>query len=220
VRKSPVRWQELADLPFAQVLTAHGDGLMREEAYDGAHFDQEMLEDADGSGSHFLECAFTGVSLQGCRLERTQYAEVWLHDVRVIATSLARTSWRDVTFTGSVLAGVEAFGSLLRGVTFDRCKLDGVNFRDCDLTDVTFDSCVLRDVDFGGARLTRTKFPQSQLAATIFTKVTLSQVDLRGAELGIIVDPVSLSGAIVTTSQLIDMAPLLAESIGIVVQDQ
>jgi uncharacterized protein YjbI with pentapeptide repeats len=213
-------WQELADLPFARALTAHSDGLIREEAYDGAHFDAETLEDADGSGSHFLECAFTRVSLQGCRLERAEFAEVWLHDVRLIASSLARTSWREVTFTGAVLAGVEAFGSRLRGVTFDRCKLDGVNFRDCDLTDVTFDSCVLRDVDFGGARLTRTAFPQSRLSATILTKVTLSKVDLRGAELGIIVDPASLGGAIVTTGQLIDLAPLLAESIGILVQDQ
>jgi uncharacterized protein YjbI with pentapeptide repeats len=213
-------WQELADLPFARALTAHPADLATGEQYDGAHFDQGELTDADGSGSQFLECAFTRMAVQGCRLGRAQFAETWLHDVRLVSTSLARTNWRDVTFTGVVIAGVEIFGSQLRRVTFDRCKLDSVNFRDCDLADVTFDNCVLRDVDFGGARLTRTAFPQSRLSATTLTKVRLDQVDLRGAELGLIVDPTSLGGAIVTTAQLIDMAPLLAESIGIIIEDQ
>jgi uncharacterized protein YjbI with pentapeptide repeats len=85
---------------------------------------------------------------------------------------------------------------------------------------VTFDGCVLSNVDFGGARLTRTSFPQSRLTATTLTQVTLNQVDLRGAELGITVDPAALGGAIVTTGQLIDMAPILAEAIGIIVDDQ
>ncbi|HEY2286145.1 MAG TPA: pentapeptide repeat-containing protein, partial [Streptosporangiaceae bacterium] len=95
------------------------------------------------------------------------------------------------------------------------------NFRDCDLTDVTFDNCVLRDVDFSSARLTRVTFGGSRLASTTLVKVTLKQVDLRGAEeLGLTVDPAALGGAIVSTSQLLDLAPLLADSIGIIVTDQ
>jgi hypothetical protein len=67
----------------------------------------------------------------------------------------------------------------------------------------------------------RTAFPQSRLAATKLVQTTLDRVDLReAAELGLTVDPVSLRGAIVTTAQLIDMAPVLADSIGIVVDDQ
>jgi uncharacterized protein YjbI with pentapeptide repeats len=213
-------WQELADLPFAGALTAHPGELAAGEEYDAAHFDQATIEDADGSGSQFLECAFTRVSFQGCQLRRVRFADVWLRDVRLISTSVAQSGWRDVTFSGSVLAGVEAFSSELRRVTFHRCKLDSVNFRAATLTDVTFDNCVLTEVDFGGASLTRTAFPGSRLAATKLTKAELDRVDLRGAELGITVDPLSLRGAIVTTGQLMDMAPLLADSIGIIVEDQ
>jgi hypothetical protein len=50
-------------------------------------------------------------------------------------------------------------------------------------------------------------------------RVTLDQVDLRGAELGITIDPGCLRGAIVTTAQLMDLAPLLAEGIGLIVAD-
>jgi hypothetical protein len=49
--------------------------------------------------------------------------------------------------------------------------------------------------------------------------VTLQQVDLRGAELGITVDPGSLRGAIVSPAQLASMAPLLADAMGIIVED-
>jgi len=44
-------------------------------------------------------------------------------------------------------------------------------------------------------------------------------VDLRGAELGLIITPGSLSGAIISTAQLTVVAPLLAEQAGIVVED-
>ncbi len=42
---------------------------------------------------------------------------------------------------------------------------------------------------------------------------------LRGAELGITTDATSLRGAIVTPAQLTEMAPVLAASLGIVVED-
>jgi uncharacterized protein YjbI with pentapeptide repeats len=213
-------WAQLADLPFAAALTRSPAALAAGEQYDGVHFDQAELTGADGSGSHFLECALTRLTLSDCQLTQAQFADVWLQDVRLISTGLTRTSWRDVTFTGAVIAGAEAFGSLLRRVRFDRCKLDSVNFRDCDLTEVTFDNCVLRNVDFSSARLTRVAFPDSKLAATTLVKVTLDRVDLRGAELGLTVDPTALRGAIMSTAQLLDLAPLLADSIGIIVKDQ
>jgi uncharacterized protein YjbI with pentapeptide repeats len=74
-------------------------------------------------------------------------------------------------------------------------------------------------VDFGGASLTRTAFAGSALSGTSFRKVTLDRADLRGAELGITVDPESLRGAIVSPAQLAGMARLLADSIGIIVED-
>jgi uncharacterized protein YjbI with pentapeptide repeats len=213
-------WQKLADLPFASALRAEPAALSAGEQYDCVHFDEAELTGADGAGAHFLECALTRLSLSGCRLTQAQFADTWFSDVRLIAADLARTSWRGVTLTGAVIAGAEAYGSLLRHVRFDRCKLDSVNFRDCDLTDVTFDNCVLRDVDFSTARLTRVAFPSSKLSATTLVKVTLDQVDLRGAELGLTVDPTALRGAIVSTAQLMELAPLLADSIGIIVSDQ
>jgi len=212
-------WRELADLPFAAALRAGPATMAPGESYDSAHFDGLDLTGPDASGSRFLDCAFTRVSIQDGRLRRARFTDVWLRDVRLMSTILAETTWVDAEVIGSAAAGVEAFGAQLRRVSLRGCKLDSVNFREAALVDVTFDNCVLRDVDFAGATLTRTAFPGSRLTGVNLARVTLDQVDLRGAELGITIDPECLRGAIVTTAQLGEIAPLLAESIGLTVAD-
>ncbi|HEV2376955.1 MAG TPA: pentapeptide repeat-containing protein [Streptosporangiaceae bacterium] len=213
-------WQELSDLPFADALTVHSGDLEPNGDFDCVHFDQLELGDIDESRARFLECAFTQVSFGETRLRNATFNSVWLRDVRMTATVAAEGFWTDCVLTGCALAGVEAFGIKLRRVTLRGCKLDSVNFRGADLTEVTFDNCILRDVDFSGATLTRSAFPGSRLASTNFTKVTLDAVDLRGADLGLIIDPGAMRGAIISPTQLADMAPLLAEALGITVSEE
>jgi uncharacterized protein YjbI with pentapeptide repeats len=212
-------WQDVDDLPFAATLEPHAGGLVPGAGYDGVHFDQLSLDEPHAASSQFIECAITGVSFQGGRLQKARFRDVLLRDVRLIATSLAESRWTDVTIAESVAAGAEVFGAELHRVTFRRCKLDSVNFRGALLTEVTFAGCELRDVDFAGATLTRTSFPGSRLARTDFTGVHLEATDLRGAELGLIIGPDSLRGAIVSTGQLVYLAPVLAETMGITVSD-
>ncbi|MDX6336210.1 MAG: hypothetical protein QOG05_3550, partial [Streptosporangiaceae bacterium] len=184
----------LADLPYAASLTLHQGGLAADEDYEGTHFDGLDFDAPRAPGSRFLECAFTQVTMQDGRLRRARFSDVWLHGVRLTATELSDSSWIGATIIGSMAAGVIAHGSLLRQVTFRGCKLHGVNFRAATLTDVTFEDCTLREVDFGGATLRRCRFPGSQLQETDFSQVTLDTVDLRDAELGLIITPGALSG--------------------------
>ncbi len=211
--------RELADLPFAAALTPHRGGLAPGADYDGVHFDQLSLDDPHAASSRFIECAFTGVSFQGGRLPKSRFSDVWLRDVRLVATGLGEAQWTDVTVVESVAAGVELFGAQLRRVTFLGCKLDSVNFRGAGLTEVRFDGCELRDVDLAGATLARAAFPGSRLARADLTGARMDATDLRGAELGVIIGPDSLRGAIVSTAQLVDLAPVLAQTMGITVSD-
>jgi uncharacterized protein YjbI with pentapeptide repeats len=212
-------WQDVADLPFAAVLTPHAGGLRAGGDYDGVHFDQLSFDEPQAASSRFIECACTGVTFQGGRLPKARLSDVLLRDVRLIATGLGESQWTDVAVAESILAGAEVYGAELRRVTFRGCKLDSVNFRGAALTEVTFAGCELRDVDFAGATLTRTAFPGSRLARTDFTGVTMDRTDLRDAELGIIIGPDSLRGATVSTGQLVYLAPVLAETMGITVSD-
>jgi uncharacterized protein YjbI with pentapeptide repeats len=212
-------WQDLGDLPFAAALAPHAGRLAPSTEYDGVHFDQLSLDEPQAASSRFIECAFTGVSLAGGRLQRARFTDVLMRDVRLVATRLAETQWTDAAVVASMAAGAEAFGAELRRVTFRGCKLDSVNFRGAALTEVTFDNCDLRDVDFAGATLTRAAFPNSRLARIDLTRASMDATDLRGAELGLIIDSTSLRGAIVSTAQLVTLAPVLAETMGITVSD-
>jgi uncharacterized protein YjbI with pentapeptide repeats len=210
---------ELADLPYAAHLTTHAGELISDGDYDTALFERLDLDAPDAPNAKFLECAFSKVSMAGGRLQRSRLRDVWMRDVRLTGTSLVESSWQDVTIQSSAFAGAQVYGADLRRITFSGCKLDSVNFRGSSLTAVTFDRCVLRDVDFGGATLTGCAFAGSELSRTDFTKAHLEGTDLRGAELGIVVDPDSLRGAIISTAQLVMLAPALAECMGVVVSD-
>jgi uncharacterized protein YjbI with pentapeptide repeats len=215
----PSEPRELADLPFAGALVPHAGGLAEDAVYDTVHFEATDFDGPQASSARFLECAFTRVTLQGGRLRRCRFTDVWLKDIRMTLTDLAETQWADATFSGGSLAGLEAFGTRLDRVVFAGCKLDSVNFRDAELTGVTFRDCLLRDVDFGGATLRRTAFSGSRLTGVDVSRATLDQVDLRGAELGLIIGPDALRGAIISSGQLATIAPMLAQTLGIVVDD-
>jgi uncharacterized protein YjbI with pentapeptide repeats len=210
---------DLADMPYATALTPSDGDL------DGSDFDTVLFEAAEFDGpraanTRFLECAFRRVSISDGKLQRSSLRDVWARDLRLTGTSLAESHWHEVIMLGSALAGVEVFSAELRDVVFSGCKLDSVNFRAARLTEVVFDNCVLRDVDFAGARLTRCAFPGSQLVRADLSKVTMDQTDLRTAELGLIIDAGSLRGAIISSGQLAHVAPVLAQTLGIEINDE
>ena len=210
---------DLDDMPYAAALTRSDDEL------DGSDFDTVLFEQAEFDGprapnTRFLECAFRRVSISDGKLQRSTLRDVWARDLRLTGTTLAESHWHEVIMLGSALAGVELYGAELRNVVFSGCKLDSVNFRASRLTSVVFDNCVLRDVDFAGATLTRCSFPGSQLVRADLSKVTMDQTDLRTAELGLIIDVSSLRGAIISSGQLALVAPVLAQALGIEVNDE
>jgi uncharacterized protein YjbI with pentapeptide repeats len=211
---------DLADLAYSGALIRHDGALDSEREYDTVLFERAEFDSPHMPNAHFLECAFRQVSIADGRLQRASLRDVWLRDVRLTGTSFAESAWLEVTVIGSSLAGVQVFGAQLRRVVFSGCKLDSVNFRASQLTGVTFHNCVLRDVDFGGATLTQCSFPGSELTRVDLSKVTMDRTDLRDAELGLIIDANSLRGAIISSGQLATVAPVLAATLGIVIDDE
>lgn len=213
-------FDDLSELPFAAALRPFEDEEWgRDGEHDAVHVDGVTLENIEAPYSRFLECAFTKTAFEGGRLRGARFGDVWLREVRLVGTEMMETGWQDAAFAASVLAGVQAFGAALRRVVFSGCKLDSVNLRGATLTDVEFTDCLLRDVDLAGATIKRASFRGCTLRGVELTGAKLHQVDLRGAELGLSGGHESLRGAIIDSVQLLDLAPALAQSIGITVRD-
>ncbi|MER7750963.1 pentapeptide repeat-containing protein [Kitasatospora sp. NPDC097643] len=212
---------QLTDLPYAELLSPHTGALRSDERYDTVLFDGGEHTDESAAGATFLECAFTGVALSGVKLRQARFNEVWVQAGRWVACDLSDTEWQDAAFSGGVLAGVAAHGSALRRVVFRGCKLEAVNLRAAVLRDVVFEDCLLRDVDFGEAKLTGVSFPGSTLEEVRLRGATLSKVDLRdAARLGLPDGHQGLRGAVINSTQLLELAPQFAHALGITVQDR
>lgn len=213
--------QSLAELPFADTLRPFEGklGAFGEDDYDAVHFDGTVFDEPAVGGGRFMDCAFESVRFEGGRLRGSRFSDVWFHESRLISTDLAHTEWTDAAFVAVGAAGIQAFDAQLRRVVFERCKFDSINLRGARLIEVVFDNCLLRDADFGGAALTKVSFPGSRLIEADFTKAVCEQVDLSGAQLGITAGFDALRGTMVDSGQLVELAPHLAQSLGITVLD-
>jgi uncharacterized protein YjbI with pentapeptide repeats len=193
-------------------------GLEPEGDYEAETFADETYTGLAAGGARFADCQLTRLVIEDAKFRRARFSDTRIAETRLVSADLSETGWTGVTFTGCVLAGVQAFSSVLRRVKFSGCKLDSVNLRDATLTDVLFEDCVMRDTDFGSEKLTRVRFGGSQLDGADFTKVTCKDVDLRGASLEIEAGFESLRGATIDSVQLISLAPYLARHLGLRVE--
>jgi uncharacterized protein YjbI with pentapeptide repeats len=146
---------------------------------------------------------------------------------------LAETTYEAVAFTelrrdGAVAEHAHFLGCRFTGCVLDRCELPGAAFHDVaierlrgveiDLAGSSWRDALVADSLLAGAelydaRLQRVTFRDCKLDASF------EEVDLRGSELEIARGYDSLGGAIVSTAQLVGLAPGLAAQAGIVVRD-
>ncbi|WP_093800281.1 pentapeptide repeat-containing protein [Streptomyces sp. Wb2n-11] len=211
VRRPEVRLPPLA--PFGP------GGLESEGDYDGFEFRDLDLGGQEGRGARFMDCGLYGVALDGTVLSRARIIDSVLDGVRGVGTDLAEASLRDVEVTDARLGGVQLHASSLERVLVRGGKIDYLNLRRARLKDVVFEGCVLVEPDFGGARLERVEFRDCVLRQADFSSATMAGVDLRTvAELDIARGVDRLAGAVISPSQLLELAPAFAAQMGVRVE--
>ncbi len=171
-----------------------------------------------GSGE-FLNVRMTGASLSETRLRGVRLLDVVARDLDAIGADWTGATMSRVRFENCRLTGLQLPEAELKDVTFESCKIDYGNFRMARLENVTFDECVFDDADFSNSVLDHVEFPSCEIRDTDFHGAQMSRVDLRGAALSLRGSAASLSGAIVSSLQLIDLAPALAQELGIEVEN-
>ncbi len=175
----------------------------------------ELLAEAELEGVELRDASLEGVRLRGVRL-----VDVAAEDLAAANGDWGEGLLRRVVLRGSRMTGLNLGAAKIEEARFAGCKLDYANFRHCTIEHATFEDCVLTGADFQGAEIYATRFSGCQLAQADFTKAELSHVDLRGSELAPAGSVLGLRGAIVDSLQLIDLSPVIAHELGIVVEDR
>lgn len=198
-------------------LSPFEDGELEPEGdYEGVEFRGLDLGGQDGAQARFLECGLYGCALTETRLARARLVECVVQGATGVGLDAAGSVWRDVLLEDARLGGTQAHGATFERVLVRGGKIDYVNFRGARLADVRFEGCTLSDADFGGAVLERVVFTDCRLRQADFSGAKLDEVDLRGVvELEIERGVESLGGAVISPSQLLDLAPAFAAQVGV-----
>lgn len=195
-----------------------------ELGYDGDHYEVHLeaaeFDQVRAPGSRFSESAMTGVTFTGGTFDHVRLDDVTVSRCRWIGGDWSESQLVAVQIAESAMAGVQAYRSYWRRVVLRDCKLDSLNLRGAKLQEVEFRDCDLTEVDLTDATLIDVTFPGSALRRARLTKVTPKKVDFRGArELDVAQGWESLRGTTIDSRQLAEVAPALANAMGIVVRD-
>lgn len=211
-KPAPPQLSTALDITDAKVLVAE------------AALSTTRLTDADASNVIARHMAWDEVSLErvglaSANLESLRANDIIMKDCDLSAARCSESSWLRVLCTGGRMSGWDVNKALLQDVEFRNCKLDMANFRFAKLERVSFVDCVLTEADFIGATMKHVRFESCLLERTDLTNATMQKVDLRTSQLVNIRGWTSMKGVIIDGSQLVAVAPYLAQEIGIVVEN-
>ncbi len=189
---------------------------------DQSSYTSQALLDCDFSQQNADDLLFEYVSCRRVSFNNTSLTLAQLFDVRLDGCDLAGAEWekahlRRVELSGCRLVGLRLSDSSLEDLQISKCNGELVRFWSCSFKAARFDHCVLREASFDGSDLSGVVFRDCDLSQADLRNTKLKRADLRGSTLtGIQVGIKELQGAIVTSSQAIQLAGLL----GVTVQEE
>ena len=178
------------------------------------------LSGADLSAVSLLNCRFsaifaddtdlTAARLVDCRLERLN--STYLHS--------PRSTWRTVELTGSRIGAWEFYDADVESVLIEDCRLGFANLVGTALRDVLIRGTRIDELDLSGIDAQRIRFEDCRVGVLRLRGGSLSDVDLRGLEMTVVSGIGSLAGATISSGQLTELAPLLAQHLGLRIEDR
>lgn len=190
-----------------------------DESITAAVFRDEDITNVTARSLAASEVRFERMNATQGQLVRTGFADVELRSCELIATAFPESSWHRVLCKESRCSGMQLQQSTLKDITFTGCKLTMVNFRFCDMFNVRFEDCNLNEADFYGASLKNVLFQNCTLERTQFSTARLNRADFRTSDITGVLGISSFAGAIIDSTQLLSLAPLLAQELHITIAD-
>ncbi|GEB52689.1 hypothetical protein SCA03_52400 [Streptomyces cacaoi] len=219
VKRDTVREAQLPRVTLPELRPYDGQGLEPDGDYDGLLIEDADLAGTQASGATFMDCGIRRCTLDEASLGSARLFDSVLEGVRGVGVRLAGAQLRDVELRDARLGGTQLHGARLNRVLVRGGKFDYLNLRQARLADVVFEGCVLVEPDLSGAALERVAFRDCALRRAELNQVRMKEVDLRGAtELDIVTGVEHLSGAVISTGQLMDLAPAFAAHLGVRVE--
>jgi uncharacterized protein YjbI with pentapeptide repeats len=197
------------------LATGDPGDLRAGEQRDGERFEHVRLDAADLEDLVLDGCEVTDGQGDEVRLDRSRLLESVLDRIAVTSWSAKGSTWRDVRLTGSRIGAAEWYDGEWRGVELIGCRIGYCNLAGSRLQDVRFTDCVVDELDLRAAEARRVAFDGCRIGTLSVADARLEHVDLTGVELAGVDRADGLRGAVLDEEQLVLLAPLLADALGI-----
>ena len=217
---SSVRPPVLAAPDLGRLRDGEADEFAAGEMVEDLQLVEADLSGADLSALSLLSCRFSEVfandtdlaaaRLVDCRLERL--SATYLHS--------PRSTWRTVELVDSRIGAWELYDADVESVLVEDCRLGFVNLAGTAVRDVLIRGTRIDELDLSGIDARRVRFEDCRVGTLRLHGGNLRDVDLRGLEMRVVSGVGSLSGATISSVQLTELAPLLAEYLGLRVEDR
>jgi uncharacterized protein YjbI with pentapeptide repeats len=196
--------------PFAGALEPHGD-------YEARLF-SGSLAGSVANDAAFLACRFDRCGLDDVSMRRAHISESLLDELHATSLDAADSVWRDSLISIRRVGAFLAIGATWSSVRVRGGRLDLLDLSGAKLRDVAFEGCAIGELDLGTVEARDLTFADCDIELLDVTGARLAGADLTGAQIGAVKGVAGLKGALVTPSQLLDLAPHLAAHIGIKVR--
>ena len=190
--------------PRPPVLTAPDLGRLRDGEADELTAG-EMVEDLD-----LVEADLSGGDLSALTLLSCRFSEVFANDTDLAAARLV----------DSRIGAWELYDADVESLLIEDCRLGFTNLAGTTVRDLLIRATRIDELDLSGIDAQRVRFEDCQVGTLRLHGGSLSDVDLRGLEMRTVSGVGSLAGATVSSGQLSELAPLLAQHLGLRVTDQ
>jgi uncharacterized protein YjbI with pentapeptide repeats len=189
-------------------IAAHGD-------YEAAHIADADLAGRALDGAAFVACHLDRCGLDEVSLRRGRLSECLVTEIHAVSLDVADAVWRESLVVDPRIGALSAPGIKWDGIRIRGGKLDFVNLSGSKLTDVVIEGCVIGELDLGQAEVKRLRLDGAVVGVLDVTEARLADVDLSDASLGTVRGMAGLRGTTISTSQMLDLAPLLAAHVGV-----
>ena len=218
-----------AACPRPPVLTAPDLSRLRDGEADELTAG-EMVEDLE-----LVEADLSGGDLSALTLLSCRFSEVFANDTDLAAARLVdcrlerlsatylhspRSTWRTVELVDSRIGAWELYDADVESLLMENCRLGFTNLAGTTVRDLLIRATRIDELDLSGIVAQRVRFEDCQVGTLRLHGGSLSDVDLRGLEMRTVSGVGSLAGATVSSGQLSELAPLLAQHLGLRVTDQ
>lgn len=160
------------------------------------------------------------MGLRNSRIDQPDFRDVELTNCDLSNAAWSGWSGQRVALTECRMTGFASPEGRLGDVSFKDCRMDLCSFRFGKLESVLFSNCDLKGADFFACTLKSVAFENCDLTDATFERCEMAQVDFRSSNIAGLRTVDGLSGAILDTGQMLDLAPRMAVALSITVRDR